>query len=113
MHYLQHSVFIKNWLGLFSIIGFPWSQHIPFLADVNMETNSCSLLYGRPAQHTACKLLKACPRITFGLKMKICFKINPFQILAPPTAELCRHAVGQKRYKGSDETMEIRACSLL
>jgi hypothetical protein len=38
MHYLHHSAFLNNGLGLFSIVGFPWLHHILSLADIALET---------------------------------------------------------------------------
>jgi hypothetical protein len=38
LHYLQHSVLPSNGLGLFTIVRFPWLNHVPFLADGTMET---------------------------------------------------------------------------
>jgi hypothetical protein len=42
MHYLHNSAFLNNGLRLFSIVGVPWLQHIPSLADVSMETKVCT-----------------------------------------------------------------------
>jgi hypothetical protein len=42
MYYPQHSALLNNGLGLFSIVGFPWLDHIPSLADFAMETKVCT-----------------------------------------------------------------------
>jgi len=31
VHYLHHSALLKSGLELYSIVGFPWLQHIPSL----------------------------------------------------------------------------------
>jgi hypothetical protein len=40
MIYLHHSALLKNWIGLFRIVGFPRLHHIQSLADVTMETKA-------------------------------------------------------------------------
>jgi hypothetical protein len=40
MQYLHHSALFDYGLGFMGIVGFPWLQHIPYLADVTMETNA-------------------------------------------------------------------------
>jgi hypothetical protein len=37
MHYLHHYDLLNNGFGLCIIVGFPWSQHTPPLADVTTE----------------------------------------------------------------------------
>jgi hypothetical protein len=44
MHYLHYSALLNNCLVLFSIVSFPWLQHTPSLADVNMEIKARTLL---------------------------------------------------------------------
>jgi hypothetical protein len=33
----------QQWVGIFSIVGFPWLHHIPSFADFAMETMVCTL----------------------------------------------------------------------
>jgi hypothetical protein len=35
---------ILRWMGVFSLVGFPWLYNIPSLADVTMEIKACTLL---------------------------------------------------------------------
>jgi hypothetical protein len=35
---------LNNMLGLFSIVGFPWSHHTPSLVDFTMEIKVCTVL---------------------------------------------------------------------
>jgi hypothetical protein len=42
MRYLHHSALLNNGVRLF-IIGFPWLQRTPFLADVTMEIKAYTL----------------------------------------------------------------------
>jgi hypothetical protein len=34
---------LKSWLGLLSIVGFPWLHNIPSLADLTKEIKACTL----------------------------------------------------------------------
>jgi hypothetical protein len=41
IHYLHHSALLSNGLGLFSVFGFPWLHHTPYLANITMEIKVC------------------------------------------------------------------------
>jgi hypothetical protein len=44
MHCVHYSALLKNGLGLFNIVRFPWLWHTPSLADVTMEIKAYTLL---------------------------------------------------------------------